>query len=99
MENFIFYLLKSGIWIMLFGLIYQLFLRKETFFKFNRYFLLAGLPASFALALCQYRYPVNVNLQLAISPENTVEQTVTQSGGDGNWPVIFVTIYIAIVLI
>ena len=72
MENSMLYLLKSSIWITLFWGIYRLFLRKETFFTFNRIFLLTGLPASFILALCQYRYPVLIDLQTAYSPENTI---------------------------
>ncbi|GHT08590.1 TonB-dependent receptor [Bacteroidia bacterium] len=93
MENFIFYLLKSGIWITVFWLIYRLFLRKETFFQFNRYFLLAGLPASFALALCQYRYPVHLNLQLMIAPEAVAAQPAP-TGLLIGWPVVFVAIYV-----
>jgi TonB-dependent SusC/RagA subfamily outer membrane receptor len=94
MENFIFYLLKAGIWITVFGLIYRLFLRKETFFKFNRFFLLLGLPASFALALCQYHYPVNLNLQLALTPETVATQSA-QTGFVVGWPVVIAAIYIA----
>jgi hypothetical protein len=42
------YILKAGIWIGIFWLIYSLFLRREIFFRFNRGFLLAGMIASFA---------------------------------------------------
>jgi TonB-dependent SusC/RagA subfamily outer membrane receptor len=93
MENFIFYLLKSGIWITVFYSIYCLFLRKEIFFQFNRFFLLAGLPASFALALCQYRYPVNLNIQLLTAPE-TVAAQPTQAGFVVGWPIIIAAIYV-----
>jgi hypothetical protein len=79
MENVIFYLLKSAIWITVFYLIYHFFLRKETFFKFNRFFLLVGLLASFALARCQYHYPVQVNLPSTIISEFSTEQPIVQS--------------------
>jgi TonB-dependent SusC/RagA subfamily outer membrane receptor len=60
MNDFILYSFKSAIWITVFYGIYRFFLRNETFLKFNRAFLLAGMVASFALALCQFRYPVEI---------------------------------------
>jgi TonB-dependent SusC/RagA subfamily outer membrane receptor len=92
MENFIFYLLKSGIWITVFWFIYWLFLRKEIFFKFNRYFLLLGLPASFALAFCRYTYPVNIYLTAVQTPEN-VSVSPVQAESTVGWPLIAVGIY------
>jgi hypothetical protein len=46
MNNTIIYLIKSGIAISCFYLVYYLFLRKTTFFKQNRIFLLTGLLIS-----------------------------------------------------
>lgn len=60
MEEFIIYLLKSGLWLLTFGFIYLIFFKKETFYKFNRYFLLSGLIFSFILPFCQYYYKVEI---------------------------------------
>ncbi len=46
MEDFLIYLLKSSGVVFLFAVCYQLFLRKETFFNTNRWFLLLGLFAA-----------------------------------------------------
>ncbi|MDR2854451.1 MAG: hypothetical protein LBV31_04030 [Prevotellaceae bacterium] len=64
MNTFFIYLLKSGIWIAVFWLIYWFFLRKEIFFRFNRLFLLAGLPAALLLPLWQITYRVNLVLPI-----------------------------------
>jgi len=76
MENLFIYLLKSGIWIAVFWLIYNLFLKKEKFFVFNRLFLLAGLILPFLFAFCQYRYAVNIDYAMQISNPQTVNMTM-----------------------
>ncbi|MDR1611073.1 MAG: hypothetical protein LBS08_06155, partial [Candidatus Symbiothrix sp.] len=60
MNDFLLYIFKSAIWIAIFYCIYRFFFRNETFLQFNRAFLLAGMVASFALALCRFRYPVEI---------------------------------------
>ena len=52
------YSLKAALVLLLFWTIYQLFLRKETFYQFNRFFLLAGILAAFFLPLVKVHYPV-----------------------------------------
>ncbi len=47
METFFIYLLKASGILALFYTIYQLFLKKETFFNTNRHFLLAGIGLAF----------------------------------------------------
>ncbi|MDR0796816.1 MAG: hypothetical protein LBE79_12345 [Tannerella sp.] len=61
MEGFGIYSLKAGIILTLFWAIYRLFLQKETFYRFNRGFLLAGLFASLILPLIIIRYTVEIN--------------------------------------
>ena len=51
MEAIIYYLLKSVGVLAIFFFSYQLFLKKETFFKVNRHYLLAGIIASLLLPL------------------------------------------------
>jgi hypothetical protein len=60
MNDFTIYIFKSAIWIAVFYGIYRFFLLNETFLRFNRVFLLAGTIAPFFLALCQFRYPVEI---------------------------------------
>lgn len=78
MSDFIIYIFKSAIWIAVFYGIYRFFFRNETFLRFNRGFLLAGLVASFILALCQLRYPVEV-MNLALSETASTQATVNDT--------------------
>ena len=60
MGTFIVYLLKAGIWTGIFLLVYWLFLSKETFYRFNRYYLLAGLLLPFLIPFMQLKYTVEI---------------------------------------
>jgi TonB family protein len=51
MTNFVNYLFESGISLSLFALVYFLFLRRETFFNVNRWFLLVSISFSAILPL------------------------------------------------
>lgn len=54
MEEFISYILKSSIWLTLFGLVYFIFLRNERYFFLNRLFLLTGMVASLLFPLITF---------------------------------------------
>jgi len=60
MENLFLYLLKASGLIALFFTAYYLLLRKETFFKSNRWFLLLGLVTSISLPLVTFKKVVMV---------------------------------------
>lgn len=60
MEALALYLLKSSLCAMIFLGIYWCFFRNETFYYFNRYFLLTGLISSAILPFYTYFYVVNV---------------------------------------
>ena len=60
MESFGIYSLKAGLILVLFWGIYLLFLQRETFYRFNRAFLLTGLIASVVFPLIIIRYTVVV---------------------------------------
>ncbi|MDR1222472.1 MAG: hypothetical protein LBL07_06285 [Tannerella sp.] len=92
------YLLKYGIWIALFWSVYWFFFRRETFFGFNRFFLLSGLALSFVLASCQYRYSVILNLPPATFPGNSPVQEA-QPGFVANRIPVVIGIYLAGVLV
>lgn len=78
MKEAIFYLLKSGLWVTIFGMIYWFFLRKETFYKFNRFFLLFGLLASFVLPFCIYKYTIQLDFTPYLT--SSAEQVVKAEG-------------------
>ncbi|HEX8563421.1 MAG TPA: M56 family metallopeptidase [Flavobacterium sp.] len=63
MEALFVYLIKSAALMSAFFLAYQLFLRKETFFKSNRWYLLAGLVTSVVLPLVTFKKVVWVEPQ------------------------------------
>ncbi|TKC06238.1 M56 family metallopeptidase [Pedobacter frigoris] len=60
MEQLATYLLKSTLCIAVFSGIYWCFLKNETFYKFNRYFLLSGLLCAVALPFYTYTYTVSI---------------------------------------
>lgn len=66
MIRFLIYLFESGMCLALLFLVYFLFLRKETYFTFNRIYLLSILILSFALPLLQ----MNITLPGSQTMEN-----------------------------
>ncbi len=68
MSSFINYLLESGISLSLFALVYFLFLRRETFFNVNRWFLLVSIGFSAFLPLLHIPF---------YAPQSTVLQEVS----------------------
>lgn len=60
METFGLYSLKAGILLALFWGIYRVCLQKETFYRFNRFFLLFGMGIAFLLPLYPVHYIVEV---------------------------------------
>lgn len=60
MEALAIYLLKSSLCAMVFLGIYWCFFKNETFYHFNRYFLLVGLIGSVVFPFYTYFYEVNV---------------------------------------
>jgi len=61
MNNTILYLVESGICLAFFYIIYWAFLKKETFFSFNRFFLLSSIPVSFIIPLIHIPSPFPTN--------------------------------------
>jgi len=55
MNNTVNFLLESGISLSLLATIYVIFLRKETFFRLNRLFLLGSLLFSVVLPFLKFR--------------------------------------------
>ncbi len=75
--NFVF---ESGVSISLFALIYVFFLRKETFFKLNRFFLLGAILFSIALPFFKFRIfaPKQIMLaEITVTPYKNLLEAVT----------------------
>ena len=72
------YLLESSIVLTLFYLLYFLVLRKETFFSFNRFFLLAIVTVSLLLPLLNFNfnYP---NIDVVVGPLDKISSFRTAS--------------------
>jgi hypothetical protein len=58
MNNYLLYMVESGICLGLFYLVYWAFLRKETFFAINRLLLMLSIPLSFLIPLINLPSPL-----------------------------------------
>ena len=110
MESFGLYSLKAGIILTLFWGIYRLFLQKETFFRFNRYFLLTGLIASLILPLYTIHYTVEVKapvIPVHMISESEIPATATGTVGFYTFidscisllPVIYITVLLIMLIV
>ncbi len=83
MASFINYLLESGISLSLFALVYFLFLRRETFFNVNRWFLLVAISFSALLPLLHipfYAPQANMLQEVTVTPYVNLLSSVTIYG-------------------
>lgn len=81
MKELIIYIVQSGICIGIFFLIYRIFLRSTTFFRFNRAFLISGLIASFIIPSIRFSYDVVLPFSTSINATEIVgakEATLVQ---------------------
>ena len=85
MNNAVNFILESGVSLSVFALIYMLFLRRETFFKLNRMFLLSSVLFSVVLPFLKFHIyeadPV-VLAEITISPYRNLIEAVTVYGKD-----------------
>lgn len=83
MTSFVNYLIESGISLSLFALVYFLFLRRETFFNVNRWFLLVSISFSALLPLLHLPFyaPQAMMLQeVTVTPYINLLSSVTVYG-------------------
>src|SRR5581483_2435488 len=73
------YILLSNVYICLFGGVYALFFRGQTFFQLNRFYLLGSLLLSFVIPLIQNPWLQTLGLTRQIQYTITL-QTVTITG-------------------
>jgi TonB family protein len=102
MEQFAFYLLKSAVWLIGFGLVYLVFLRKERFFRLKRLYLVMGLLLSMALPLVTFHYRAEVPATetgfatiTAIPVSSVVTETTPAEKKQIGFTVIVTWLYIA----
>lgn len=105
MENLLIYFLKANGLIILFYLIYVVFLRKETFFVSNRWYLIIGLILSLVLPLITFTktiwveptpIPVYYEEVIPVS-NNTIEVPIQETPLD--WSLILTTAYLVISIV
>jgi hypothetical protein len=104
MENGLIYFAKVNGLLVVFYLMYVLFLRKETFFTSNRWYLILGLISSFALPLITFTKTVWVETKPAIFNEMSNYQPVliehvTEVEKAINWNELFIAFYSLIAII
>lgn len=83
MNNFLNYLIESGISLSLFAMAYFLILRKETFFSVNRWFLLTSVVFSAILPLLHipfYEARPTVLAEVTVTPYVNLLSTITVYG-------------------
>lgn len=83
MNNFVNYLIESGISLSLFAVVYFLILRKETFFSVNRWFLLISVVFSAILPLLHipfYEARPTVLAEVTVTPYVNLLSTITVYG-------------------
>ena len=76
------YLLKASGILILFYLVYQVFLKKETFFRVNRQFLLVGVIAAFA---CPF-IVINNYVEITAIPFTTANSSAVNASFEINQP-------------
>lgn len=101
MEEFIVYILKSGLCLGIFLMIYALLLRPTTFFKFNRAFLISGLIASFIIPGIRYTYDVFVAMPNITETVPVVNSNIlaVQESPISPWSIIFSVYIIGIIIL
>ncbi|RYG18995.1 MAG: M56 family peptidase [Chitinophagaceae bacterium] len=95
MEGFALYLLKSAVCNAIFLGIYILFLKNQTFFRFNRYFLITGVFLSAILPLYTYTHEVTITVTES-NAFNTMP--IAKSYSSGFWVNVFLSGYLLGVL-
>lgn len=82
MEAFGLYSLKASVLLLLFWGIYYVGLRQESFYRFNRFFLLTGMIAALLLPLLTIHYTVKVQ-PLLLSFNITESDNISPTAGTG----------------
>lgn len=95
MEQLALYLLKSTVCITAFLGVYWCFLKNETFYRFNRFFLLTGLLTAVLLPFYTYTFKVSILPAAAIAAPSTQNSIVETATG---FPLIYLFLMVAYAL-
>ena len=95
MEAFIIYILKSAACIGVFVIIYALFLRKTTFFRFNRVFLLIGFFVSLIIPAINFTYEVAIPVTISDQLQTVSQNNVNHESASIDMSIILFTLYIS----
>lgn len=90
MESFILYIAKAGICLGVFLIIYALFLRPTTFYKFNRAFLILGFIISFIIPSIHYSYDVFIPATTMGGMPTGAEYTFVSKSSLNIWNILLV---------
>lgn len=93
METFIIYIAKAGICLGIFLVIYSLFLRPATFFRFNRIFLLSGFVVSLIIPAIKYTYEVVIPVSVVQNIETASEPAPAASASPINIWIVLSSLY------
>ena len=101
MENWLLYFAKVNGLIVLFYVMYVLFLRKETFFKSNRLYLILGLISSFIFPLITFTKTVwveskPVTFDEIITTNSVLVENVAPIEEPFNWNEVLIFVYLLI---
>ena len=99
MNEFLIYLIKTGGCLTVFWVTYRIFLYNTTLFRFNRYFLLAGITLSFIIPLIKLTYKVVIMypyINNTISANNNTAGIIQYLSGTGSSSVSITTIILII---
>lgn len=90
MEALLLYVFKSGICLGIFLIVYSIFLRPTTFYRFNRIFLMSGFVMSFIIPAIRYTYDVFVPAVTTV--ERTISETayIVNSQSPDIWTILFI---------
>ena len=89
----------SGILALFFG-VYQLFLKRETFFEANRHFLLGGILAAFTFPFVEItRYVTVEPIAFTNLSEAAADQSATLANGGIDWMLLLMGIYLTGILL
>ena len=103
MENLLPYILKASALLAVFFLAYHALLKKETFFRANRFYLLAGLITSALLPLAVYTKTIYVEPvqarpltahEIAVMNEVMQKQYIAEPAFEINWLYVALGVYI-----
>jgi len=79
MKPFLIYILQSGLCLAVFYTVYELFLKRETYFQLNRIFLVSGLLLSFLIPA----FPITSPFKTAAAPINSDFASIPSASARG----------------